>query len=519
MIDKLTRVAGQAIEAAGRAVSSYRSDAWVNLVAGLGPGTNDRSQAWTHVPSGDLSWDVLAQAFKDDDVVAAGASRVPDAIVGRGFEVVAGDEPLVEVNDELLDLDGLDVLTCFHRALIWEQLFGGAAILIGADDGRPVEEPLDERNVERVHFLLDLDPREVVPVAGALSIAPSHYRVTVGTYSRVVHRSRLVLFRGLPLPRRERQNRSGWGASRVERAWDAIRQYHASWAAANYALTDSSQAVYKISGLQQMIQAGNEEILRARVAITNMMRSLARAIVLDRDHEDFERKDSSMTGVADVLEQRYQRLAQAFGMPVTVLVGMSPAGLNATGASDVRLWYDRIADDRTRYFEPTLSRVVRLVLISRLGPTRGIEPADWSIKFESLWQDTEREDAEVDKLRIEGLTAAVTLGADRDRAIRKAEELLEISDRGASVQVPAPVALVETPPGSDEAEPEPKNPDAALNGAQVASLVSIVKEVAARAIPRETGLALITAAFPLDLNEAESLLGPVGRTFFADPVE
>lgn len=59
-------------------------------------------------------------------------------------------------------------------------------------------------------------------------------------------------------------------------------------------------------------------------------------------------------------------------------------------------------------------------------------------------------------------------------------------------------------------EPEAKDPDAALNGAQVESLITIVKEVAGRAIPRETGLALTTAAFPLDEREAENLLGSVG---------
>jgi phage-related protein (TIGR01555 family) len=442
VIEYLQRALGEALGAAARA---YRSDGWVNTVAGLGPGTNDRSQAWTHVPTGDISWDTLAQAFKDDDVVAAGASRVPDAIVGRGFSVVAGEDPLEDVNEELTDEDRLDILAVYHRALIWEQLFGGSAVLIGAEDGRPVEEPLEERAIARVHFLLDLDPREVVPHQGAFSIAPTHYRVQVGTYSRVVHRSRLVLFKGLPLPRRERQSRSGWGASRIERAWDVIRQYHASWAAANHAMTDSSQAVYRIKGLSQMIMAGQEEVIRARVALTNMMRSLARAIILDYDHEDFRRDANPMTGVADVLEQRYQRLAQALEMPVTVLVGMSPSGMNATGESDVRLWYDRVANERTRYFEPRLSRVIRLVLGSSQGPTRGVVPEDWKIEFPSLWQASDAEDADVDQKRITTLKDAVDLGANKERAIAKAEELLEIADpaRPALVQVPA--ALVATP--------------------------------------------------------------------------
>ena len=444
MMEYLQRALGGALDTVAR----YRSDGWVNLIAGLGPGTNDRSQAWAHVPTGDLSWDVLAAAFKDDDVVAAGASRVPDAIVGRGFTIKAGEDQLEDLNEELTDEDRLDTLAVYHRALIWEQLFGGSAILVGAEDGRPVEEPLDERALERVHFLLDLDPREVQPHQGALAIAPTHYRVQVGTYSRVVHRSRLILFKGLPLPRRERQNRQGWGASRIERAWDAIRQFHGSWSAANHAMTDASQAVYRIKGLAQMIQAGNEEVIRARVALTNMMRSLARAIVLDFDHEDFRRDANPMTGVADVLEQRYQRIAQALEMPVTVLTGMSPAGLNATGESDVRLWYDRIANERTRYFEPRLSRVVRLVMTSRLGPTRGEVPADWAIEFPSLWQTTDAEDAEVDSKRVATLQAAVNLGVNKERAIARAEELLEIADpaRPALVQVPTAVMASTAPP-------------------------------------------------------------------------
>jgi phage-related protein (TIGR01555 family) len=437
----LTEILQAGVAAASRALVQRRADGWVNTVAGLGPGTNDRSQAWQHVPSGDIPWDTLAAAFKDDDVVAAGASRVPDAIVGRGFTVTSdelSEAQAEDLNDELTHEEHLDALTVYHRALIWEQLFGGAAILIGAEDGRPVEEPLDEHAVERVHFLLDLDPREVTPQHGALEINPAHYRVTVGRYQRVVHRSRLVLFKGLPLPRRERLARWGWGASRIERAWDAIKQYHASWASANHAMTDSSQAVYKIKGLSDLIIAGQEEVIRARVALTNMMRGIARAIILDKDLEDFSREDSSsMAGMADVLEQRYQRLAQALEIPVTVLIGMSPAGMNATGESDVRLWYDRIAQDRGRYFTPRLARVVDLVLRSSRGPTKGFVPSDWAIDFASLWLETEREDAEVDQLQISALSTAVDkLGVSREAALDRANEILDLPAR-TTVTVPA----------------------------------------------------------------------------------
>lgn len=63
-----------------------------------------------------------------------------------------------------------------------------------------------------------------------------------------------------------------------------------------------------------------------------------------------------------------------------------------------------------------------------------------------------------------------------------------------------------------------KDPQAALNGAQVSSLLEIVTQVATRQIPRDTGIGLILAAFPLTAQQAEGIMGAVGRSFYApDP--
>jgi hypothetical protein len=65
---------------------------------------------------------------------------------------------------------------------------------------------------------------------------------------------------------------------------------------------------------------------------------------------------------------------------------------------------------------------------------------------------------------------------------------------------------------------EAVDPTTALNGAQVSSLLEIVQQVAARGIPRATGVQLISASFPLSITDAERVLGEVGRTFFAVPI-
>ncbi len=55
----------------------------------------------------------------------------------------------------------------------------------------------------------------------------------------------------------------------------------------------------------------------------------------------------------------------------------------------------------------------------------------------------------------------------------------------------------------------------ALNGAQVVAAQSIVQAVALQQLPRESAVAMLVQFFQLDPESADSVLGPVGRTFFA----
>jgi phage gp29-like protein len=61
--------------------------------------------------------------------------------------------------------------------------------------------------------------------------------------------------------------------------------------------------------------------------------------------------------------------------------------------------------------------------------------------------------------------------------------------------------------------------DTALNGAQIASLIQIIGEVAAGRLPRETGVQIIAASFPTIASQADSIMGEVGKSFVQRAVE
>lgn len=103
-----------------------------------------------------------------------------------------------------------------------------------------------------------------------------------------------------------------------------------------------------------------------------------------------------------------------------------------------------------------------------------------------------------------------TLGVLRDEP--GADDAPEVTETApADVTVPAEEAA---PAGVDPTTV--KDPAAALNGAQVSSMLEIVTAVAERKLPRATGVAIITSAFPLTAAQAEAVMGEVGRTFFAE---
>lgn len=81
----------------------------------------------------------------------------------------------------------------------------------------------------------------------------------------------------------------------------------------------------------------------------------------------------------------------------------------------------------------------------------------------------------------------------------------------------APPTAATPLPDVAEGAPVEKAADAALNGAQVTSLLEIVQRVATNQIPRETGINLITAAFPLTREQAEQIMGSVGAGFTPAP--
>lgn len=425
------------------AQSVMRADSWVNLLTGLGT-SRDKVTHTLMTPGERLGDSALESLFNDDDTARKVVSKLPQEAMRRGYRIELEADESTEGADEPSDDDayGADVERDICEKLktlqadarlrngwIWARLYGGGSgLYVGAQDGRAPNEPLNEAAIATISFLNVVKrPQMVVKSRGLDVTQPGYdepeiytvYRTGISTAQRQqsdqygtsvdVHASRLIMFDGALTARNTQPAVTEWDDSVLQAAYAALQQSATGWQSVAHLLTDASQGVFHIANLLDLLAAGRMDELRTRLTAMDMARSVARAIPIDADKEKFERVSTSFAGLPEVIEKIMMRIASAAEMPLTLLYGRSPAGMNATGESDIRGWYDTVSAAQEDILKPRLRRLITLLCLAKDGPTHGVVPERWEIKFNPLWQETDKEHA--DTLKVKADTYVALVGA------------------------------------------------------------------------------------------------------------
>lgn len=378
----------------GHAVhDTWRTDGWVNDLTGFGTSRDKTEYGYVQARL-DLTDYALDALYHDDDLAQILIDTYPQEALRKGYCLTIGDPHDKKQEAEILK--SLDELCANERTIegaIWGKLYGGAAMLLGADDGRPAAMPLIPERVRKVEQLEILDRRYMSVHSRYMSGPKSGQAETyaVGNPSGIarpmwiVHESRLIMFEGARTARQRQLMRGGWDQSALQRPFDVIRSFATGFKAVETLLTDGPQGVYKIKNLAALMGSNKQQALKDRVETVEMMRSVMRAVVVDTDAEDFTRQAFSFSGIPDVLDKLMLRLSAAARIPVTLLMGQSPAGMNATGDSDFRGFYGQVETYQQNYIRPRLKRLIDVVCAAKEGPTKGKVPDQLEITFEKLW--------------------------------------------------------------------------------------------------------------------------------------
>lgn len=433
------------------AMAESRMDGFLDVLKGLASAalrTTPLSNADTEYALGGLGASIV--------------DRAADDATSKGWGVETPNEGEDErAQDELSRLNSQMVMA---RALRLSRLRGASAILVLTEDSPSLAEPLNLDRIGTIRSLVVLDTNDMRqgttfyddPTREKFG-EPMYYTVRHSRGAEyVVHETRLLRVPGPTVSKVPTDAVVPWmGRSVLDTSTvNAIYAYREGMRWGMRLLERKQQGIFKMIGMGQLMAAGQEDLVRKRMALVDAGRSLLNSVAVDSE-DSYDVLNLSVSGIGEFVSELKTNLAACTQTPVSILFGQSPSGLQATGQSDLESHYGNVQRVQQWSALPALESLVRMIYRQR-----GIsEPAKWQVKFNPLWVMSEKEDAEIQEAKARRLKttaeAMVQIDGlailDRDE-IRRATAVnlpeLEIDPDSAAPELEEP-ALPEVPPPSD----------------------------------------------------------------------
>jgi len=376
------------------------ADGYANALTGLA-GSADKSTYGRFDRRMRLGEAELSAIYEQDAIAARIVDRLVDDAT-RGSWTLRGESAPFDFSPTRSTLESLDMMGSIASAWRWARLYGGALLLVEVDDSLPVDEPLDLSSASQiVGFQVIESPFLSVdvydPKKGLRGIvSPEHYLVSspIQGASLKIHRSRVIRFDGVRVSPARMLANGGWGPSVIDRVYSELSALGEVLGYCRAVLHDISIQVYKITGLREQIcssPAGEAEI-RKMLETIRMSTDTLHALAIDSEDEFLE-ISRTVAGLDTLVEKFVDAVVRASPQPRTIILGEAPSGMNASGDSELRSWFDLVAAEQKLVLTPAITRILGIEL--ELQRQRGIPaPAEFSIDYRVLWQPTERERTE-----------------------------------------------------------------------------------------------------------------------------
>ena len=322
-----------------------------------------------------------------------------------------------------------DIKGKINIAFKWARVFGGA-VIISIIDGEDMEEPLDIEHIkpgslknfivlDRYNIYTDEINRNVLsPNFGQ----PEYY--TVARNGQRIHHTRLYKIMGETTTLAEMERQNYWGNSIFTNRYEPLSDSQIVSQSISNLVYEANIDVYKIKGFMALMAEGNDDLVVKRLKVAHEMKSVINGIALDSE-DDYDKKQNTFQNLPDIDDRFIQKVAGAFNIPVTKLLGISPTGLNATGESDMLNYFDNIQSIQENEMRPVITWMDKIIIASA---QQDID--EFEFEFLPLKQLTEVEQADIDLKR-----------AQRDQVyldyeiIDKIDVLSELAEKGTFVSV------------------------------------------------------------------------------------
>lgn len=367
----------------------------------------------------------LEAAYRGSWIVGAVVDSVAEDMTRAGIDITTNEQE-ADIRDLQNEISKRKIFQSLCAVDKWARLYGGSLGVMQID-GQKLDTPLNLDTISKGQFkgIIPYDRWQLNPVlqgviqSGPDMGLPSIYQIvnnptqlepTANTQTGqiAVHHTRVVRDIGIQLPYFQAITEMMWGESILERLWDRLIAFdNASMSAASL-IDRANLRMIGVQGLREILAAGGpaEEALLAQFEMVRLFQVNEGLTLLDKE-DQYEASSYSFSGLSDMLLQFGQQLSGACGIPLVRLFGQSPAGLSATGESDIRMYYDNIKAQQEAKFRGPLQTILQVLWRSTFGKPA---PDDLDFQFVPLWQTSALDKATIAKTQAETVIGAYESG-------------------------------------------------------------------------------------------------------------
>jgi phage-related protein (TIGR01555 family) len=328
------------------------------------------------------------------------------------------DDKLKEITAEF---KRLKVQQAFAKAAIHDGFFGRGHIYLdtGDTDDRPelqmsIGNGRDETSKAKVSkekpllALRNVEPVWTYPTTYDSNdpLKPDWYKPTQWfVMGKQIHASRLLTFIGREVPDLLKPAYSFGGLSMSQMA----KPYVDNWLRTRQSVADIISAFSVMvlhTDLATTLQNGGEQLFM-RLELFNNLRNNRSVMAVDKNTEEFGNVSAPLGGLDTLQAQTQEHMAAVSRIPLVKLLGIQPAGLNASSEGEIRAFYDWIAAFQELLFRENLQRVLDFIQLSLYGEI----DAAITFEFVDLWQLDAVAAAALEKTKTDIDDANIAMGA------------------------------------------------------------------------------------------------------------
>lgn len=427
----------KAIAQAPNQKSFATGDSFQNLATRTGIGTSNLSTAsgYGFTPT-TRDRVTLEFAYRSSWIVAKMVDAYAEDMTKAGINFTG--DGVEDWQEELQrKIDRMQIWNNLCDTVKWSRLYGGC-IAVMMIDGQDTSKPLRLDSIKKDQFrgMLVLDRwvvwpslQELITDPGPEFGQPKFYDVIAdagGLPNMRIHHSRCIRLDGVDLPYWQKIAEMGWGASVIERLWDRLLAFDSTTQGAAQLVYKAHLRTYKVKNLREIVAMGGKafEGLVKQIEMIRLYQSNEGLTLMDTEDE-FEAHQYTFSGLDNVLIQFGQQLSGAIEMPLVRLFGQEPRGMNSTGESDLRIYYDDINRAQNRRLKYPLHKVLNVMFRSLTGSE---PPENFDFVFNPLWQLDDEQKANVANTVSNAVSTVSNAGViDRATALKALRNSAEVT--------------------------------------------------------------------------------------------